>query len=99
MIRLASGVRRGGSLTIYVDGHPLTAYAGESVAAALLASEHRALRLTPRNRAPRGLFCGMGACFDCVVTVNGVTNVRACMTAVEEGMRVETGVGDGHRAR
>lgn len=99
MIRLASGVRRGGSLTIYVDGHPLTAYAGESVAAALLASGRRTLRVTPRHRAPRGLFCGMGVCFDCLVTVNGVTNVRACMTAVDDGMRIETGGGDGDRTR
>jgi predicted molibdopterin-dependent oxidoreductase YjgC len=99
MTRLASGVRRGASLTIFVDGEAVTAFAGESVAAALLASDRRALRLTPRHRAPRGLFCAMGVCFDCLVTVNRVANVRACMTTVEDGMQIETGIGDADRAR
>jgi predicted molibdopterin-dependent oxidoreductase YjgC len=79
-------------LTVKVDGEPVPAFAGESVATVLLAMGRRAFRHTDKNQAPRGLFCGMGACFDCLVTIDGVENVRACMTPVEEGMVIETGV-------
>ena len=88
MIRLP-GVRRGPTVTIVVDGTPVSAHAGETVAAALLVAGHRVLRLTPKRRLPRGLFCGMGVCFDCLVVVDDVPNTRACMTWVRDGMRVE----------
>ncbi len=77
-------------LTIIVDGEPVKAFAGESVAAVLLAQGLRTFRHTEKG-APRGLFCGMGVCFDCLVTVDGVDNVRACMTPVVEGMVIDTG--------
>ena len=76
-------------LTIQVDGEPVQAYAGESVATALLALGLRTFRHTEKG-APRGLFCGMGVCFDCLVTVDGVENVRACLTPVAEGMVIAT---------
>jgi predicted molibdopterin-dependent oxidoreductase YjgC len=78
-------------LTVRVDGQPVPAFAGESVAAVLLALGRQTFRHTDRNHAPRGLFCGMGVCFDCLVTVDGVENVRACMTPVHEGMVIDTG--------
>lgn len=77
-------------LTIKVDGEPVPAFAGESVATVLLALGRQTFRHTDRNHAPRGLFCGMGVCFDCLVTIDGIENVRACMTPVEEGMVIET---------
>jgi predicted molibdopterin-dependent oxidoreductase YjgC len=92
MQRLTAGVRRGARVTIIVDEAPLDAYAGESVAAALLAAGRRILRRTPKAGAPRGLFCGMGVCFDCVLRVDGVANVRACLTPVRDGMRIDTGM-------
>lgn len=73
-----------------LDGVPLPAYLGETVAGALLASGRRAWRYTGHGQ-PRGLFCGIGLCFDCLVTVNGTPNVRACLTPVAAGMVVETG--------
>jgi predicted molibdopterin-dependent oxidoreductase YjgC len=76
-------------LTIQVDGEPVPAFAGESVATVLLTLGRRTFRHTEHG-APRGLFCGMGVCFDCLVTVDGIENVRACLTAVAEGMVVET---------
>jgi len=79
------------TVSIKVDGEPVEAYVGESVAAALLARGRKSFRHTERRGAPRGVFCGMGICFDCLVTINGEPNVRACMTSVEEGMTVETG--------
>jgi predicted molibdopterin-dependent oxidoreductase YjgC len=84
---------RGEMLTIEVDGQPVEASAGETVAAVLLAMGRRGFRRTDKGRAPRGLFCGMGVCFDCLVTVDGVPNVRACMTPVRAGMAVDTAGG------
>jgi predicted molibdopterin-dependent oxidoreductase YjgC len=81
-------------LTVQVDGEAVPAFAGESVATVLLALGRRTFRHTDQGAA-RGLFCGMGVCFDCLVTVDGVENVRACLTRVAEGMAIETG-GRGH---
>ena len=66
-----------------------SAVEGESIAAALLASGRRSTRVTARAGEPRGYFCGMGVCHDCLVTADGLPNVRACMTPVKEGLRVE----------
>jgi predicted molibdopterin-dependent oxidoreductase YjgC len=85
-------VERGPAITITVDGVPLSAYEGETIAGALLASGRRAWRHT-RHGQPRGLYCGIGLCFDCLVTVNGTPNLRACLTPVTAGMVVETGSG------
>ena len=85
-------------LTVEIDGEPVSAFAGESVATVLLALGRGTFRHTAHG-APRGLYCGMGVCFDCLVTVNGVENVRACMTPVADGMVIATaggaGTGDG----
>ena len=82
-------------MAILVDGQPLVAFEGESVAAALLASGRRALRTTARRGEPRGMYCGIGTCFDCVMTVDGRPNVRTCQTPVRAGMRVESQRGEG----
>ena len=84
------GVERGRALSIVVDGADVGAYEGESVAAALLGSGRRFTRWTARTGEPRGYVCGMGICQDCLVTVDGRPNVRACMTPVRDGLRVET---------
>lgn len=75
---------------LLVDGEPLEAREGESVAAALLAAGRRELRRTNRRDEARGLFCGMGVCFDCLMRIDGRPNVQACLVPVAEGMRVET---------
>lgn len=82
-------------VTIYVDGKPIPAYEGEPIAAALVASGIRVMRKTPKLGQPRGVFCAIGRCTDCVMTVDGVPNVRTCVTPVREGMRVETQIGLG----
>jgi NADPH-dependent 2,4-dienoyl-CoA reductase/sulfur reductase-like enzyme len=82
---------RGQLITLFVDGQVVTAYEGETVAAVLLAEGQHTFRRTPHEDEPRGIFCGMGVCYDCLVSVDGVANVRACLTPVEEGMRVGTG--------
>ena len=82
--------KRGTSFQIEVDGRPMLAYAGETVAAALFANDKRILRYTSKRREPRSLYCGIGVCYDCLVTVNGLPNQRACMTQVEPGLVVRT---------
>ena len=86
-LRIAS-IKRGARLEIRVNGRSHTAYAGESVHAALLASGYRMLRNSDKRQQPRGLFCGMGVCYDCLVTINGIPNRRACMTPVEDRMEI-----------
>jgi len=83
-------IERGRQLSIQINGQPATAFAGESVAAVLLAHNQRIFRHTLKTGQPRGIFCGMGICYDCLVTVDGVPNIRACVTPVAEGMRIET---------
>jgi hypothetical protein len=83
---------RGPKLQFELDGKPCDAYQGETIAAALFAAGRRTFRLSTIGQEPRSFYCGMGVCFECAVTVNGVSNVRACMTPVQEGMKVITGV-------
>ena len=85
----AGEAQRGSAITITVDGVALPAYEGETIAGALLASGRRAWRYT-RHGQPRGLYCGIGLCFDRLVTLNGTPNVRACLTPVAVGMVVAT---------
>src|SRR3954469_21157010 len=72
---------------IRFDGAEIEALPGETIAAALAAADIVALRQA-RSGALRGPFCGMGACFDCLVTVDGRPNQRACLTKVAPGMEV-----------
>lgn len=88
------GLDRGPVVTVMVDGRPRTAYVGESVAAALMADDDLELRITSGGE-PRGVFCGMGGCFDCLVIVDGVPGCRACVTWVRDGMVVDRQRGPG----
>ena len=74
---------------IRFDGRELLALPGETIAAALAAAEIVAVRRA-RSGAPRGPFCGMGVCFDCLVTVNDTPSQRACLTRVEAGMDIRS---------
>lgn len=76
-------------LTFTFDGETLCADPGQSLAASITASGARVFRNTGKG-SPRGLFCGMGVCQDCLVTVDGVPNQRACMTSVRDGAQVRT---------
>lgn len=77
-------------VNITVDGKPLKVPAGSMIAPALLAEGIRVNRYTRKEHKPRGIFCGIGQCTDCVMVVNGQPNVRTCITRVEEGMVIET---------
>jgi hypothetical protein len=84
------GLQRGARVTLRVDGVPIVAYAGESIGAAMLAAGIRTTRHTRHAGAPRGLFCGIGACHDCLVAVDGSGPVRACLTPVHDDAEVTT---------
>jgi hypothetical protein len=76
-------------MRITVDEEAFTGEAGQTIAGVLLAAGRRSWRRAPSG-APRGLFCGIGVCFDCLVTVNGVRDVRACRRRAREGDIVTT---------
>ena len=83
---------QGASVQFTLDGAPVTARAGISLAAALLAHSGDASRETA-NGAERTAFCMIGVCFDCLVEVDGTPNTQACMRTVRDGMVVRRQIG------
>lgn len=79
----------GRPVRFWYDGQPVEGLEGETLAAALAAGGIREMRHT-RGGERRGLYCGMGACFDCLVTVDGRVSQRACLTKVAEGQQVRS---------
>jgi predicted molibdopterin-dependent oxidoreductase YjgC len=77
------------AVTIFYNGEPLEAIEGEPIASALLAAGIRSMRTTAKRHEPRGVFCAIGRCTDCMMIVDGVPNTRTCVTSVRDGMRVE----------
>ncbi len=84
-----------GTIRFQFDGRPVTAQPGQSVAAALWACDETVLRTTSVDGASRGLFCGMGVCFDCLVTIDGRANRQACLVPATEGLVVTRQHGNG----
>lgn len=76
-------------LRITVDGERIEGVQGQSISAVLLARGRTAWRTTVAGRA-RGVFCGIGVCFDCIATVNGERDVRLCLRRAQDGDIVET---------
>lgn len=76
-------------VVIWVEGKPLKARAGESVAAAVLAAGLGPTRTTPVSASPRAPYCMMGVCFECLMEIDGQENTQGCMTTVAEGMQVQ----------
>jgi predicted molibdopterin-dependent oxidoreductase YjgC len=85
----------GEKVTVIIEGKQYAAIRGEMIAATLMANGIVLHRYTAVKHEPRGIFCGIGQCTDCVMTVNGVPNVRTCITPVEDGMVIETQHGYG----
>ncbi len=90
------------TVTLSYAGRTLHARPGQTVAAALLDNGIRAWRRTRHAGSPRGAFCGIGICFDCLLTIDGTPAQRACLVPVRDGMAVgdddpaETAAGGGH---
>lgn len=77
------------------DGQVVDAIDGEPILAALVAHGFRRCRTTRHNSEARWFFCGIGRCTDCMMIVDGIPNVRTCVTPVRNGMIVETQEGAG----
>ncbi|MBI5580080.1 MAG: (2Fe-2S)-binding protein [Deltaproteobacteria bacterium] len=81
-------VKRGEALEIKVDGKAIPAFAGETVATALLAAG--LLSCQSHDDRALGVFCNIGQCCSCLMTIDGVSGVRACQTLVSPGLVVES---------
>ena len=79
----------GDKFEIEVDGRTILASSGQTIAEALLANGVRTLRMT-QKQASRGVYCGMGICYECRMIVNGIPNVRTCVTLAAPGCRIAT---------
>lgn len=84
---------------IEVDGEKIQAIEGEPIASALLAAGKSVFRYTRKRHEPRGVFCAIGRCTDCMMTVDGIPNVRTCVTPVKAGMKIQTQHGLGEFRR
>lgn len=86
---------KGRKVQFTFDGQTLGGFEGEPIAIALRSNDVMIHRYTTRKNAPRGIFCAIGRCTDCIMVVNGVPNVRTCVEPLEEGMIVQTQMGKG----
>jgi predicted molibdopterin-dependent oxidoreductase YjgC len=77
-------------ISMSFDGVTINAKSGDSVAAALLAAGRLQCRRSPVSEAPRGPYCLMGVCFECLVIIDGSASQQACMVEARDGMRIET---------
>jgi aerobic-type carbon monoxide dehydrogenase small subunit (CoxS/CutS family) len=86
--RIGTRTTRGTPFRFTVDGAPVEAYPGETIATALLAAGRRTARRTAHRGAPRGVFCAIGVCHDCRMVVDGEANVRTCLVPARSGIVV-----------
>jgi predicted molibdopterin-dependent oxidoreductase YjgC len=89
-------LKKGKQIKLIVDGNEIDAYEGEMIATALIAAGIKVFRYTTKHNEPRGLFCAIGRCTDCVMEVNGRPNVRTCVTLAEDDMVINTQKGLGY---
>lgn len=80
-------------VTFSYNGQELKGLEGEPIATALRAAGVMVHRYTAKRHEPRGVFCAIGRCTDCVMIVDGKPNVRTCITPLIEGMDVKTQYG------
>lgn len=80
-------------IIVFVDGKPVEAELGESVAAVLLRQQELASRSTPIKGSARAPFCMMGVCFDCLAIIDGLGSTQTCLVEVRNGMVIERQLG------
>jgi predicted molibdopterin-dependent oxidoreductase YjgC len=80
----------GATIQIWFNDQPLSVPGGRSVAAALLAAGVQRFRATPVSGAPRAPYCMMGACFECLVEIDGMPSRQSCLVTVQDGMRIHS---------
>ena len=82
-------IKRKKAVTVWINGRKVPAFEGEPLHAALLAAGFRQLRTSVSGMEPRGFLCGMGVCYECLVTIDDIPEQRACVTEVYDGMKVK----------
>lgn len=87
--------KKGERINFIYNGQGVYGFKGETIAAALHALGVKKLSHSKKEGRARGFFCAIGNCSSCLMKVNGVSNVRVCITPLEEGMTVETQIGRG----
>lgn len=90
--RLIAGLAPGPKLAFSFEGRTIQGFAGESVAAALLRAGIAGTRMAPQAGEPRGYYCGMGVCWECVVEIEGEGTARGCLYPAREGLVVRAAV-------
>ena len=86
---------KGPRIQFTFDGRPMEGFEGEPIAIALRSNGQMIHRYTARRNEPRGMFCAIGRCTDCIMVVNGRPNIRTCVEPLKAGMVVETQKGKG----
>lgn len=79
------------TITIYYEGKAINANLGDPVAVALMNAGIKSFRKTRKRGERRGVYCAIGRCTDCMMTINGIPNIRTCITPVQDGMKIEEG--------
>jgi len=87
--------RRGKEITFSFEGRDVSAFEGETIAAALHAEGIKFLRTSPGRQRAQGFFCAIGKCSSCLMEVDGMPNVRTCITLAKDGMIVRRQKGKG----
>jgi hypothetical protein len=90
---ILGAIQKGRKVWFTCDGKAMEGYENEPIAVALKAGGIMVHRHTKRLDQPRGIFCAIGRCTDCVMVVDGEPNVRTCVTPLKEGMRIQTQYG------
>lgn len=76
-------------ITFIFEGKEVLGYQGDTIASALHALGITTLSYSIKEHRPRGFYCAIGNCASCNMVVNGVANVRTCITPLEPHMVVE----------
>lgn len=95
MFRYLENDSTGDRVTVFIDGSAVHVPPGISVAAAVLGHGTAYTRTTPVGKVPRAPFCMMGACYECLMVIDGRANRQACRETVRDGMRIEKQQGTG----
>ena len=88
-------IAKGPEVEFTFDGRAMSGREGEPIATALRAGGVLIHRYTAKREEPRGVFCAIGRCTDCIMIVDGRPNIRTCVTPLKAGMAVETQQGHG----
>ena len=90
--------KHGATVDFMFDGKKMQGFEGEPIAMALHSNGIRVYRIMSKMKRPRGFFCAIGKCSSCFMVVDGIPNVRTCITPLKNGMKVETQYGKGRIA-